>query len=56
MKERIFPVLVEQAKSAEHLEEGLGPVIRHQKNVAKARQMKKPYSQPSTTSGDFKCF
>ena len=32
-----FPVLVEQAKSAEHLEKGPGPVIRHQKNVAEAR-------------------
>jgi len=40
LRERRFPVLVEQAKSAEHLEKGLGPVARHQKSVAEARQMK----------------
>jgi len=39
--------LVEQAKSAEHLEKGLSPMVsRHQKNVAEARQMKKPYTRP----------
>ena len=56
LRERKFPVLVEHAKSAEHLEKGPGPVVRHQRNVVEARQMKKPYSRPPTTSGDFKCF
>jgi len=50
--ERRFPVLVEQAKSAEHLEKGPGPIVsRHQKNVAEARQMKKSYSRPQTSQG-----
>jgi len=56
LTERRFPILVEQAKSVEHLEKGPGPVVRHQGNVAEARQMKKPYSRLPTTSGDFKCF
>ena len=56
LRERRFPILVEQAKSAEHLEKGPGPVVRHQRNVAEARQVKKPYNRPLTTSGDFKCF
>ncbi|XP_027905594.1 uncharacterized protein LOC114165125 [Vigna unguiculata] len=56
LRERRFLVLVEQAKSVEHLEKGPGPVFRHQRNVAEARQMKKPYSRPPTTLGDFKCF
>jgi len=46
LRERRFPVLVEQAKSAESLERGPDLVSRHQKNVAEARQMKKPYSRP----------
>jgi len=38
LRERRFPILVEQAKSAENLEKGLGPIVsRHQKNVAEAR-------------------
>ena len=50
--ERRFSVLVEQAKSAEHLEKGPGPMVsRHQNNVAEARQMKKPYSRPQTSQG-----
>ena len=56
LRERRFPILVEQARSVEHLEKGPGPVVRHHKNVAKARQMKKPHNRPPTTSGDFKCF
>ena len=36
LRERRFPVLVEQAKSAEHLEKGPSPVVRHQRNVAEA--------------------
>jgi len=56
LRERRFPILVEQAKSVEHLEKGPGPIIRHHRNVAEARQMKKPYSCPPTTSRDFKCF
>ena len=52
LRERRFPVLVEQAKSAEHLEKGPSPIVsRHQKNVAEARQMKKPYSRPQTSQG-----
>ena len=52
LRERRFLVLVEQAKSAEHLEKGPGPVVsRHQKNVAEARQMKKPYSIPQASQG-----
>ncbi|XP_027912494.1 uncharacterized protein LOC114171916 [Vigna unguiculata] len=52
LRERRFPILVEQAKSAEHLEKGLGPVMsRHQRNVVDARQMKKPYSRPQTSQG-----
>jgi len=52
LRERRFPVLVEQAKSAEHLEKGPGPTVsRHQKNVAEARQMKKSYSRPQTSQG-----
>jgi len=52
LRERRFPVLVEQAKSVEHLEKGPGPVAsRHQKNVAEAQQMKKSYSQPQTSRG-----
>jgi len=46
LRERRFPVLVEQAKSAEFLKRGPNPASRHQRNVAKARQMKKPYCQP----------
>jgi len=50
LRERKFPVLVEKAKSVEHLEKGPGPVVsRHQKNFAEARQMKKPYSIPQTS-------
>jgi len=56
LRERRFPVLVEQAKSAEHLEKVPGLVVQHQRNFVEARQMKKPYSRPSTTSGHFKCF
>ena len=56
LRERRFPVLVEQAKSVEHLEKGPSPIIRHQENVIEARQMKKPYSRAPTTLGDFKCF
>ena len=56
LRERKFPVLEEQPKSVEHLEKGPDPVVRHQRNVVEARQMKKPYSRPPTTSGDFKCF
>ncbi|XP_027915052.1 uncharacterized protein LOC114174410 [Vigna unguiculata] len=38
LRERRFPILVEQANNAEHLEKGSGPVVsRHQKNVAEAR-------------------
>jgi len=37
LRERRFPFLVEQVKSAEHLEKGPGHVSRHQKNVAQAR-------------------
>jgi len=52
LRERRFPILVEQAKSAEHLEKGPGPVVRrHQKNVVEARQMKKPSSRPQTSQG-----
>jgi len=52
LRERRFPVLVEQAKSVEHLEKGRGLVAsRDQKNVVEARQMKKPYSQPQTSRG-----
>jgi len=37
LRERRFSVLVEQAKSAEHLEKGPGPIVsRHQKNVVEA--------------------
>ena len=56
LRERRFSALVEQTKSVEHLEKGPGLVSRHQKNVAEARQMKKPYSRPPTTPGNFKCF
>jgi len=52
LRERRFPVLVEQAKSAEHLEKGPGPMVsRHQRSVVEARQMKKPYSWPQTSGG-----
>jgi len=51
LRERRFPILVEQAKSAEYLEKRLNPASRHQKNVAEARQMKKPYSRPQTSQG-----
>jgi len=52
LRERRFHVLVEQAKSAEHLEKGPGPVVsRHQKSVVEARQMKKSYSRPQTSGG-----
>ncbi|XP_027911549.1 uncharacterized protein LOC114170263 [Vigna unguiculata] len=52
LRERRFPVLVEQAKSAEDLEKGPGPVVsRHRRNVAEARQMKKSYSRPQTSQG-----
>ena len=41
-----------EAKSAEQLEKGRGPIVsRNQKNVAEARQMKKPYSRPQTSQG-----
>jgi len=56
LRERRFPVLVEQAKSVKHLEKGPGPVIRQQKSVVEARQMKKPCSRPPSTYGEFKCF
>jgi len=56
LRERRFPVLVEQAKSAEHLEKGLGPIVsRHQRNVAEVRQMKKSYSRQQT-SQDPTCY
>ena len=52
LRERRFLILVEQAKSAEHLEKGPGPIVsRHQRNVAEAQQMKKPYSWPQTSQG-----
>ncbi|XP_027932709.1 uncharacterized protein LOC114188310 [Vigna unguiculata] len=52
LRERRFLVLVKHAKSVEHLKKGPGPVVsRHQKNVAEARQMKKPYSRPQTSQG-----
>ena len=52
LRERRFPVLVEQAKSVEHLEKGPGTVVsRHQKIVAEARQLKKSYSRPQTSGG-----
>ena len=51
LRERRFPVLVEQAKSAEQLEKGPSPIVRHQRNVAEAKQMKKPYSQPQISQG-----
>jgi len=51
LRERRFPILVEQAKSAEYLERGPNPVSRHQKNAAEARQMKKPYNRPQTSQG-----
>jgi len=44
LRERRFPVLVEQAKSAKSLERGPNPVSRHHKNVAEAMQTKKPYN------------
>jgi len=38
LRERRFSILVEQAKSVDHLEKGPAPVMsRHQKNVAEAR-------------------
>ncbi|XP_027903585.1 uncharacterized protein LOC114163474 [Vigna unguiculata] len=52
LRERRFPILVEQAKSAEDLEKGPGPIMsRHQKNVVEARQMKKLYNRPQTSQG-----
>ena len=52
LRERRFPVLVEQAKNAEHLEKDHGLVAsRHHKNVVEARQMKKSYSRPPTSGG-----
>jgi len=51
LRERRFPILVEQAKSAEYLERGPTPASQHQKNVAEARQMKKLYSRPQTSQG-----
>ncbi|XP_027932690.1 uncharacterized protein LOC114188284 [Vigna unguiculata] len=51
LRERRFPVLVEQAKSAEQLEKGPSPIVRHQSYVAEAKQMKKPYSQPQISQG-----
>ncbi|XP_027941171.1 uncharacterized protein LOC114194968 [Vigna unguiculata] len=51
LRERRFPVFVEQAKSAEHLEKGPSPVVRHQRNVAEVRQMKKPYNRPHASQG-----
>ena len=52
LRERRFPVLVEHAKSAEHLEKGPGLIVsRHKRNVAEARQMKKLYSRPQTSGG-----
>ncbi|XP_027905905.1 uncharacterized protein LOC114165494 [Vigna unguiculata] len=52
LRERRFPVLVEQAKSVEHLQKGPGPIVsRHQKSVVEARQMKKSYSRPQTSQG-----
>jgi len=56
LRERQFPVLVEQAKSAEQLEKDPDPVARRQKSVAEARQMKKPYSRPTWTRPEFKCY
>ena len=58
LRERRFPVLVEQTNNAEHLEKGPSLVAsRHQKNVVEARQMKKPYSRPQTSGGPtcYKC-
>ncbi|XP_027913892.1 uncharacterized protein LOC114173604 [Vigna unguiculata] len=51
LREIRFPILVEQAKSAEYLERGPNPASRHQKNIVEARQMKKPYSRPQTSQG-----
>ena len=36
LREKRFPVLVEQAKSDEHLEKGPGPLAKHKKNVVEA--------------------
>jgi len=46
LRERRFPVLVELAKSVEHLKKGLGPVIRQQRNAVEARQTKKLTAVP----------
>jgi len=52
LRERRFPILVEQAKSAEHLEKGPGLVVsRHHRNVTEARQMKNSYRRPQTSQG-----
>ena len=52
LRDRRFPILVEQAKSAESLEKGPGPIVsRHHKNVVEARQMKKSYNRPQTSQG-----
>jgi len=51
LRERRFLVVVEHAKSVEHLEKGPSPVVRHQRNVADARPMKKPYSRPHASQG-----
>ena len=51
LREIRFPILVEQAKSAEYLERGPNPASRHQKSIVEARQMKKPYSRPQTSQG-----
>ena len=52
LRERRFPILVEQAKSAKSLEKGPGPIVsRHQKNVVEARHMKKSYNRPQTSQG-----
>ncbi|XP_027936156.1 uncharacterized protein LOC114191172 [Vigna unguiculata] len=55
LRERRFSVLVEQAKSVDHLEKGPGPVMsRHQKNVTEAScpekkslSVKKPAASPA---------
>ena len=51
-----FPLFVEQAKSVEQLEMGPSRVARPQRNVVEARQQKKPYNRPQTSSQGLKCF
>ena len=51
-----FPVLVEQAKTVEQLEMGPNRAAQPQKAVTDARQQKKPYSRPPTTSRGLQCY